>query len=639
MIERIELPGASYGENLPNGRFVASYPTGLVQSSEGAFSAPVDLIYTRINPINGFVGVGHSGEFRDEALECINGIFKTRGQACGNSPVAYWPDGTLVVCACAPPYGSQGIRWIDTSIHPGDDSMSNPVEGIYQYTTLAGIQVGQGGDGIHGEDPCIIIFEGVRYLLESGTCRVNRFNYDAITGKLAISFWKMNVGSNVRFRLDIADILTLTQFPLHPVNPIVRINKPCWLGWYEFNQPPPVLPPGNALVKIRYDISGATIKYDGTQFAEYIDGPTVENIEQRAQASSWPCIVYWDGRNWPRYPTLKPNDWLGLQAYCGVNESVEVFEQSIRAHIHDAQIHFNKIGLICQCYTSNDSLTKNLKGLVPVFARLARDYPALNFLLVFSDQNRATGLNDHPEVRPDWQTLFEGITGMPDDEFISEPIDTRILDTLKLLRPQYPTPMGARSGELLNEGAIVYKNEGYGLERKDGGNVVFVPGIVDGSGNPIPLASDIIRTRTTGGWDVLLDAEGECKVKDAAMSGPVDPDKFVEPVGNAPPIGDFRVELISYDTYVHRSDPKGMLIRFDVTCPNPVLEIELDLVGDGEPSIIINFLNEPRRDGRYCRALAFKPTVNGDWTLQVSAKDNQGNTAEVMGLVPVHVSP
>ena len=638
MIERIELPFASYGENLPNGRFVASYASGLVQSSEGSFSAPVDLIYTRINPISGFVGVGHSGEFRDEALECINGIFQTRGQACGNSPVAYWPDGTLVVCACAPPYGSQGIRWIDTSIHPGDDTMSNPLEGIYQYTTFAGIKVGQGGDGIHGEDPCIIIFEGIRYLLESGTCRVIRFNYDAIEGKLAISFWKMNANSNVRIRMDISDILTLIKFPLNPDEPIVRINKPCWLGWYEFNQPPPILPPGNALVKIRYDISGATIKYDGIQFAEYIDGPTVENIESRAQSSPWPCIVYWDGRNWPRYPILKSNDWLGLQAYCQVGEPIALFEQNMRAQINAAQIHHPKIGLICQCYTSNSSLTSNIKGLVPVFARLARDYNSLNFLLVFSDQNRATGLNDHPELRPLWEQVMNGITGEPDDEFVSEPLDTRILDTLKSFRPNYPTPMGANSGKLLNDGALVHKDEGYGLERKDGGNVVFVPGIIDNSGNPIPLASDIIRTLSTGGWDVFEDAEGACKVKDSVMSGPVDPNKFIAPVGGGS-LPDFRVELISYDTDVHRSDPKGMLIRFDVTCPNPVIEVELDLVGDGEPSIIISFKDEPRRDGRYCRALAFKPTVNGSWTLQVSAKDNQGNTAEVMGLVPVNVSP
>jgi len=629
MIERIELVGASYGENLPNGRFVASYLSGLNETSEGPVQSPVNLLFTRINPSGpGFVGVGASGQYRDEALQFSP--FALKGQACGGSPVAFWPNGSLVVCSCVPPYGSQGIRWIDDTIHPGDESIANPIEGIYQYTTLAGIKVGQGGDGIHGEDPAVIIFEGIRYLLESGICRVVRFNYDWIEGKLAICFWKMSSNSNVRIRLDIADILTLTQFPLNPFDPIVKINKPCWLGWYEFNQPPSLLPPGNALVKIRYDVSGSVIKLNGTQFAEYIDGPTVENIETRALASPWPCIVYWDGRNWPKYPVLKSNDWLGLQAYCQVGEPIALFEQNMRAQINAARVHHRKIGLICQCYTSNSSLTSNIKGLVPVFARLARDYTEVNFLLVFSDQNRATGLNDHPEVRPSWELLYNGIIGEPpmsDPEILPE----NVFLTLQQERAKLPTPLGDRGAELMNSVAWIHRNEGWGLEFKGGGTVCLQPK------TNITCGCEILRLQESG-YAVLQDSEG-LAIPQRAERGDAEPSRFrvaVDP-GTAP--GVMNVVIIDYDKDVHRGDPNGMLIRFDVTSPYPVVEVELDLVGDGEPSIIIKFLDEPRRDGRYCRALAFKPTVNGDWILQVTAKDNQGNTAEATGNVPVHVSP
>jgi hypothetical protein len=94
------------------------------------------------------------------------------------------------------------------------------------------------------------------------------------------------------------------------------------------------------------------------------------------------------------------------------------------------------------------------------------------------------------------------------------------------------------------------------------------------------------------------------------------------PIDDGEPAGS--VDILYFDQVVRRSDPNGMLIRFDVQSPNPVVAIELDLLDDGEPSIIMNFPDEERRDGRYVRALAFKPTVNGTWTLLVNAIDNHG---------------
>ena len=97
--------------------------------------------------------------------------------------------------------------------------------------------------------------------------------------------------------------------------------------------------------------------------------------------------------------------------------------------------------------------------------------------------------------------------------------------------------------------------------------------------------------------------------------------------------------LLSYDTDVHRSDPNGMLIRFAAESPRPIVLIDLDLEEDGEPSIPIAFRNEVARDGRYVRALAFKPTRNGQWRLRVTATDDQGRTGTVTGPDLVTVSP
>jgi hypothetical protein len=48
--------------------------------------------------------------------------------------------------------------------------------------------------------------------------------------------------------------------------------------------------------------------------------------------------------------------------------------------------------------------------------------------------------------------------------------------------------------------------------------------------------------------------------------------------------------------------------------------------------------DETRRDGRYVRALSFKPTVNGTWPLRVSAKDSAGHAASTVGPDPVTVT-
>jgi hypothetical protein len=60
------------------------------------------------------------------------------------------------------------------------------------------------------------------------------------------------------------------------------------------------------------------------------------------------------------------------------------------------------LALVCQCYTSNLTLTTDLEALVPVYSRL-RLIPNVVATIIFSDYGRATGLCDHPEVRLLWE--------------------------------------------------------------------------------------------------------------------------------------------------------------------------------------------------------------------------------------------
>jgi hypothetical protein len=99
-----------------------------------------------------------------------------------------------------------------------------------------------------------------------------------------------------------------------------------------------------------------------------------------------------------------------------------------------------------------------------------------------------------------------------------------------------------------------------------------------------------------------------------------------------PPSGDVGVIAIPYhDATTRRSDQYGMRINYDIYATSAVVEVEFDLEGDGTPSIIQTYRNEPARDGRYVRGLFFKATVPGTWPIRLKATDSAGNRYESDG--------
>lgn len=57
------------------------------------------------------------------------------------------------------------------------------------------------------------------------------------------------------------------------------------------------------------------------------------------------------------------------------------------------------------------------------------------------------------------------------------------------------------------------------------------------------------------------------------------------------------------------------------------MRVEVDLEGDGEPSLVANYPDEARRSGEYWRGATFKPVVNGTWPVVVTATDALGRSA------------
>lgn len=73
----------------------------------------------------------------------------------------------------------------------------------------------------------------------------------------------------------------------------------------------------------------------------------------------------------------------------------------------------SRVILIGQAYSSNSGNTADLRTIPPVIAKVARDHANIEGIINFSGSGRATGWQDHPEVQPDWQKVFDGITGTP----------------------------------------------------------------------------------------------------------------------------------------------------------------------------------------------------------------------------------
>lgn len=540
--------------------------------------------------------------------------------------------------------GIRGVVPPNDKILLGNTTKYSEKFNLYEYIEFSDdVAVGQGSDGM------VIYYKGTSYKIEPGDTYFIRAMFDGYN--FALATVKQNSKECIHWWVNVDE---LKYFPVVGEDDIVAVGKPLYLGWFEFNQPPSINPPGNAITAIRFPNESGTIKlFNGRQFATWIDGQTVAEINARVAACPTPALAYWDGRNWPEWPILRQGDFLGMFGYCYADETPAIFEANLRALLGKVPFQFQDIAVICQCFTSNASLTKDLKGLVPVYARIARDNPRVTFLNVFSDQGRATGLNDHPELRAYWDKLAAGITGIPDNgggmvnwaeidrigkdrwaELEVQKISQEMVDRGEDCRPFQQQMFIKICRELYCD-----KQIDFDFFWKHG-----VPNYED--------PADVIAKLAHIGEDIIVDvaakgyrdvvarmghptAEWNAGGADSPIT-PGDEAHCSHPPCDSVPGGDVKVFIMEYDKMVRRSDPNGMLVRFEIASQNPVVEVILNL-SDDEPAIPIYFDAKERVDGRYVRALAFKPTVNGDWLLSVHARDSEGHTGEAVGPVRVHV--
>lgn len=200
---------------------------------------------------------------------------------------------------------------------------------------------------------------------------------------------------------------------------VPAVGRPLWFGFFAGGPLPgggwttdtdPRSLPGNCYLDVQQD--GALRETGtGTIIGRFVTGATVEAIERHAAAVLNP-IAYWDSDRWPHWPVLPPLSLLCVRVYVPLDVDAPAFEAAVAGQLAAAPPR-QAVAIVAQCYTSNASLTADLSAIPLMVARLARDHQNVAAVLVFSGSGRATGLQDHSEVRPLWEQFAAGVRGTP----------------------------------------------------------------------------------------------------------------------------------------------------------------------------------------------------------------------------------
>lgn len=382
------------------------------------------------------------GQWQAVLRECTGGGLtpeRVVGRCSGNHPMAFSTDGWFawqndidgVVHGLSLETGEHrvlrretrgtGLARVEGTRVVFVDEARFEVPGMLNPVSAGACTVGEGPDG-----GLAVRIGSVFGFVLPGECMTPRVA-DAGARYAAITWG----GAGVRLVLfTIAEVGPLPDAPPPP------IGRPLWCGFFTGGPTAPgvwrtdVSPqtlPGNCYLEVATGM--VRRKVDGRVVAQYVAsegaGPAqdVVNLAAAIRAAKVahpgvPVLAYWT-RQAQAGPTPQGADLVGVEAYREAGDSLVAFEWKLRAAVAKCPA----VVMITQVFTSNPGLTGDLVSLLPVYTRVAIECRNVVGSIGFNGTGRATGLQDHHEVRPHWVRFAAGIPGTPDvpgggDEFV-----------------------------------------------------------------------------------------------------------------------------------------------------------------------------------------------------------------------------
>jgi hypothetical protein len=231
-MRRHEIPGGSYCEAWPDGRYIALLSDSVESQAFGLVAIPPSvetLLYMRGDMGESFAGVNHA----DHVWEYTGGAWFDRGLACGVNAVIYDHAGTLHINPVGCPHGSQGFRFVENDrIYTGDETYNGKaINGLAEWTRQGDVQIGQ---SYVAGDAATFFYQWKRRILELGHCWPIRMNCDG--NNIAVAMWKMKENKSVFYWLTVDEIagLPLEAVPPPPPPPPPEDKVPDWAPFFDF---------------------------------------------------------------------------------------------------------------------------------------------------------------------------------------------------------------------------------------------------------------------------------------------------------------------------------------------------------------------------------------------------------------------
>jgi hypothetical protein len=223
---RVELPGGEFVQLIAGQRFETHL--GPVEFPAGESFGVIELDCTNVGGFK-FAGLAHDTPVPGRICEWsqVGGWVFYPGPLA--SPVCYDAQGKLhyePIPASDGGWSSQGYRYSDAArVYTGDETFALPTLGIWEYSRVHGIAVGQGHEGgVHVAGP-----DNVRRVLGDDNCIRVKPRTDGV--RVVVSGWAATVNRCVTWRGMLSDLLTLPPYvvsapPVTPIPPIVTPNPP-----------------------------------------------------------------------------------------------------------------------------------------------------------------------------------------------------------------------------------------------------------------------------------------------------------------------------------------------------------------------------------------------------------------------------